>query len=117
MKVKLQLIVQALHLADNNWQGYFDTKTNDTVWVGGDPAVSGISAEDTAALIESDEDRFLELPSKWDINEYSIIQDFIADLPEGDAKADLTRAIRGSGAFRRFKTTVYRHGIRQQWFD
>ena len=35
----------------------------------------------------------------------------------GSAHDKLARAIRGKGAFRRFKDTVYDLGIDQQWYD
>ncbi len=39
------------------------------------------------------------------------MEEFIYDLPEGKNKDILDRAIRGSGAFRRFKDRIYDFGL------
>ena len=57
-----------------------------------------------------------ELPSQFDINEYSIMEDFIEEL-EDDRKRDiLFNAIQGRGAFRRFKDKIYELDVEQIWF-
>ena len=69
-------------------------------------------------LIEnSPRGRFLRFPTKYDIHEYSIMESFVESLPSGAARQELAHAIRGKGAFRRFKNGVYYHRIKQQWFD
>ncbi len=62
-------------------------------------------------------DRFLPLPSKYDINEWEIMQDFSISVMTGRVREDLLRAIHGSGAFRRFKDTVRDHGVQAPWFE
>ncbi|MBO0995967.1 hypothetical protein IPU53_23600 [Bacillus sp. SD088] len=38
-------------------------------------------------------------------------------LPEGEVQDELEDAIRGRGAFRRFKDKIYYFGIEEQWFS
>lgn len=45
------------------------------------------------------------------------MESFVESLPSGVAQQELAHAIRGKGAFRRFKNGVYYHRIEQQWFD
>ena len=59
---------------------------------------------------------YLELPSKFDIHEYKIIERFCLDFPDERISDELLDEIRGSGAFRRFNDAVYKYGIEQDWF-
>ena len=69
-------------------------------------------------LIEkSCRDWFLRFLSRYDIHEYSIMVRFIKSLPPNAAREELIHAIRGRGAFRRFKNSIYYHQIEQQWYD
>lgn len=115
MKIKLQQVIDAIEEADDNWTGFYDSQTGDTVWLG-DPIFDD-DYEETEELIETSEDRFYRFPTKFDINEYSIMEDFVDDLPAGSARNALVNAVRGRGAFRRFKDTLYNYGIEQQWYD
>ena len=68
-------------------------------------------------LIENSPGRFLRFHTKYEIHEYSIMEQYIDWLPTGRAKQELAAAIRGRGAFRRFKGTLRYHGLEQQWYD
>jgi hypothetical protein len=59
---------------------------------------------------------YLQLPSRFDIHEYEIIERFCLSIPDGKVSDVLLRKIRGSGAFRRFKDTIYQYGIENDWF-
>lgn len=115
MKIQLQQVIDAIEMADDNWTGFYDSQTGDTVWLGDQDFDDDY--EETEELIETSEDRFYRFPTKFDINEYSIMEDFVDDLPAGAARNELVNAIRGRGAFRRFKDTLYNYGIEQQWYD
>ena len=62
------------------------------------------------------DDDYLELPSKFDIHEYEIMERFSLSIPNAKISNVLLDKIRGSGAFRRFKDTIYRYGIEKDWF-
>ena len=61
--------------------------------------------------------KYRELPSKFDIHEYAIMEDFCYSVEDDNIQAELLNNIRGSGAFRRFKDTIYRHEITDDWYD
>jgi hypothetical protein len=61
-------------------------------------------------------DRFQELPTKFDIHEWAIMQDFSRSVESEMIRQDLLNAIHGSGAFRHFKLALRRHGIEPAWF-
>lgn len=56
------------------------------------------------------------LPEKQEINAYGFMEDFIAGLPDGQAKEWLGNSIRGRGAFRRFRGTCERFGLLDDWY-
>ncbi len=59
---------------------------------------------------------FLRLPSKFDVHEWEIMQDFSNAVEAARIREDLLYAIHGSGAFRMFKDTIRRHRIEAAWF-
>ena len=60
---------------------------------------------------------YLEIPGRFDIHEFSIMEKFCLEYPEERIGDELLEKIRGgSGAFRRFKDTIYRYGIEKDWF-
>jgi hypothetical protein len=62
------------------------------------------------------DDDYLKLPSKFDIHEYEIMERFCLSVSDEKISNVLLSKIRGSGAFRRFKDTIYRYGIEEDWF-
>ena len=51
-------------------------------------------------------------------NEYHIMQDFIYDeIPAGGVRDQFESAIRGRGAFRRFRNLAERLGIINEWYE
>jgi len=58
-------------------------------------------------------DRFVKLPTKFDIHEWSIMEEFSYSVDSRPVQADLIKALHGRGAFRHFKDIVRRHGIEQ----
>ena len=61
-------------------------------------------------------DDYRELPSKFDIDDYSIMRNFCYSVEDEDMSTHLENSIRGSGAFRRFKDVIYAYGISDDWY-
>lgn len=61
-------------------------------------------------------DRFQPLPTKFEVHEWAIMQDFSRSVECDRIREDLVHAIHGPGAFRNFKDTLRRHGIESAWF-
>jgi len=60
--------------------------------------------------------RFEILPTKFDVHEWAIVQDFSHSVTSEKIREDLLNAIHGAGAFRHFKDTLRRHRIASDWF-
>ena len=65
-------------------------------------------------IVSSDE--FLELPNQYEIHEHEIMERFCLSISDEEVSDVLLDKISGSGAFRKFKDTVYRYGIEKDWF-
>src|SRR5207302_6654146 len=59
---------------------------------------------------------YLPLPDRFEINEYRIMQRFCLSVEDDDMRDDLCDAIRGRGAFRRFKDRVHPYGMAEEWY-
>ncbi len=57
----------------------------------------------------------LELPSKFEHHEYSIVERFCESINEPRQKRKLLKAIRGKRAFRDFQKVLGKLGIEQRW--
>jgi len=128
--VLLQAIVEALEIQFDESYSFLDLETGQ---------VETISAELLRKAEESGEDddadvldwqqeeweiaklivstdRFLKLPTKFDVHEWAIMEDFARSVTSDRIRNDLLNAIHGAGAFRHFKETLRRHRIEPAWF-
>ncbi len=89
--------------------------------VEGDESVTslhGIENEEVeiAADIYENSSDYFELPDRYDINEYAMLEEFSVSVEDDKASRMLQIAIKGSGAFRRFKEMVCELGLDQEWY-
>ncbi|MFD2759932.1 UPF0158 family protein [Lentibacillus juripiscarius] len=62
------------------------------------------------------EDKYVELPSKFEIDEYAMIEDFCFSVKDSKAQEKLLRIICGKGAFRRFKDEIIDLDLEDDWY-
>lgn len=60
---------------------------------------------------------FVPLPDKFEIHEYSIMERFCYSVENDDLQEELLNAIHGGGAFGRFKDTIFRREIEDDWYS
>jgi len=76
--------------------------------------------EERIILKEDDsisEKQLLPLPSHKQIDDYGTMKDYIEQLSDEEAKGWLSESIKGAGAFRRFRMTLERFGLTDDWYD
>jgi hypothetical protein len=61
------------------------------------------------------EDKYIPLPSKFEVDEYGMMEDF-SFKQTGEKRTRLLHAIDGKGAFRRFKDKVYQMDLDDLWY-
>lgn len=112
MKVKLSDIIDALMSTNQESEYFLDKKTGSIEWVS-DMAMT--EAEQQTVYDRLDAHGFYRLPTQYEIRDYEIMEEF-TDTLTGAAREKLSNALRGRGAFRRFKDTVHHLGIAEQWY-
>lgn len=115
MKVKLNDVVEALGFVNPEIQYYYSVKTEEILMVF-DGMVNGETKPELIDEIEESLGEYIVLPGQYEVDEYSMMEEFIDNLPEGRKQDELYDAIRGRGAFRRFKDEVYELGLEQKWY-
>ena len=60
-------------------------------------------------------DRYLALPSQFDVHEWNIMNDFCHELKREEIRERLLGAIHGSHAFRRFKDQIASDNLWEEW--
>jgi hypothetical protein len=126
-RVALQDVVEALELAHEEASSHVHATTGRVVTIshetmqlaeGGE--TSGLPEwqkdELATALDVLESDSWLKLPSKFDLREWGIMDEFARGLPDDRARGELLDAIRGRGAFRNFEATIRRLGIEDAWY-
>lgn len=125
--VSLRDIVDAIESQSNEGEAYLNPETGEIVQVSEDDRAlveEGVADEDLLEwqreampkireALESD--KFLALPDRFEVHEWSIMERFSHEQNERARKA-LLSAIHGSGAFRHFRSAVERLGLLDAWY-
>ena len=81
MTIPLKQVIQAIEEANEVFTSFWDAKTGKTVYLA-DPLMTDMTEEDKALAIaiEDTPERFLRFPTKYEIHQYRIMEDFIRAL-------------------------------------
>ena len=78
----------------------------------------GVDDESQALAREIVESKkWIALPSKFETNDYRIIQDFCLSQKDPGHRDRLLTAIQGRGAFSRFRGAVQELGLLEKWYE
>ena len=128
MKVKLEDVIDGLEAQSDETHSYLNRRTGEVIWLGddmlrraededdleGEPAWMVEAVAEARDVLESGD--YLRLPYRWEIDEYRIMEEFCITQVEGAAQTKLLDAIRGKGAFRRFKDRAHDLGLLDRWY-
>ncbi|WP_338449508.1 UPF0158 family protein [Niallia oryzisoli] len=127
--VKLKDIVWEMESQIDDSYSFFNKTTGDIVFITSEElrAAEGEDNDDSpqwmqensrvAIDILENDGNYIELPTKFDIHEYGIMEDFCFSMKDERIQNSLLRAIGSKGAFQRFKDQIINLGIRDQWFS
>ncbi len=126
--VSLRDVVEALDLESDELHSYLDPDTGEIVTFNDDEARMAESGEwETAPAWMKEylpkvkrvleDDRMLELPDRVHIDEWRMMQDFAMEEAQCRCRSELTSAVHGEGAFRRFKNAIRRLGLEDSWYQ
>jgi hypothetical protein len=126
--VKLKDIIEGMEFQTDEGSSHLNTTTGEVIYIADEEIRA---AEDETPLDHFPEwqheairvakeflesDGYLELPTKFDIHEYRIMERFCLSVDNDDMRDKLCNAIRGRGAFRRFKDRIHEYGIADDWY-
>src|SRR6266404_8111325 len=126
--VKLKDIIEGLEFLTDEGSSYLNTTTGEVVYVTTEelraaeeeqpledfPAWQHDALRIARDIVETD--HYLPLPDRFEINEYHVMERFCLSVDNDDLRDDLCDAIRGRGAFRRFKDKVQAYGMAEDWY-
>ena len=128
-RTKLSDIIDGLESQSDESSSFLNTKTGEVVLMT-DYAMR--AAEDDEPLedvpdwerelveiareILAETGEYIQLPTRYDIDEYSIMESFCTSLDKQEIGDILCDLISGSGAFRRFKDAIYKYRVEDEWY-
>jgi hypothetical protein len=130
VEVKLDVIIEALEMADDSISSYLDVETGEVYAIteeefdlAEDPqtAIEDLpnwqreAVKLAQSIQEQDGKRYLALPSKFDVHEWAIMDSFSMTLRDAQMRNDFHGGIRGAGAFRLFKYLLTEYNLWDAW--
>jgi hypothetical protein len=125
--VKLDDVIEALTFQTDGGSSYLDRTTGNVVYVT-DEDLRAVETHEPlehfpewqqetikAAQELFERDDYLALPSQFDVHEYAMMEEFCVSLPDHKLQDSMCQAIRGKGAFQRFKTNIRRYNLLADW--
>ncbi|MBB3232780.1 UPF0158 family protein [Halomonas stenophila] len=127
LPVSLKEVVEAMQPLSEEWQAFIHRHTGELVSFTEEEAqFAEEGAEDAPEWLEEflpkvrevlDSEAYVQLPGQFDFHEYRVMEDFCRQQEDMELQHELLTAIRGRGAFRRFKDAIQIQGIAQDWYD
>lgn len=125
MRVQLSDIIDGMDMQSDDLHPYLHRPTGRVITISDEAFAAAESDDDDSAgaaeltearAILAGEGEYLELPDRFEINEYGMMERFALHLTDRGAQEAVLAAIRGRGAFRYFKDTVHRLGLAASWY-
>lgn len=109
IQVSLSDLLLGLDAQSDDACSYLNTKTGHVITV-----ASGLDwSEDAQEQVDLGGSDYLALPDRFALDEYGMMRNFAASSAQAERLAE---ALRGSGAFRRFKDVVHELGMAKEWY-
>jgi len=129
IKVKLKDIIEEMEIQFEESRSLLNIKTGEIVIVSSEDLRAAEDEQPFDHLPEWERENrmlaidvvenfenYIELPTKYDVNEYEIIENFCLTVSDQRKKDSLSKAIKGKGAFRRFKDKIIEYALEDQWY-
>ncbi|MCL2161823.1 MAG: UPF0158 family protein [Betaproteobacteria bacterium] len=110
VSVYLEDVAGEMEMINNESSIFYNMETGEFVFY------SEHYSDEAIDLDEFEEDKYVCLPSQFDIDEYSIMRKFVEDVEDARKQELLSVALEGKGAFRRFKDTLHRVDMTDKWY-
>jgi hypothetical protein len=129
-KVKLEDVIESIEFANDLNKFFFDKNTGKIhlitdeveMHIDDDPEDNDFIPEWEKELvliardIQNNPDQYIQLPSKFEINVYAIMEKFCLSLNNENLRNEMYYSIKGSGAFRRFYENIQDFNLEKDWY-
>ncbi len=129
IRVKLDDIIEGLEFQSDERHSFLDKRTREVVSISDEEMQAAEDDEPIedfpdwqqdlvriAKKIIDETGNYIDLPTKFDIHEYSIMEKFCLSLNDDEICDTLYSLIKGSGAFGRFKNAIHEYDIADDWY-
>ena len=129
-RVKLEEIIDGLESQSDESSSFLNKKTGEVVFITDEElntAEENEPIEDfpdwqqdpvrIAKEIIAETGDYISLPTKFEIDEYRVMERFCLSLDDPEMSDLLYSLIKGSGAFRRFKDAIHKYDIADEWYS
>src|SRR5262245_49331143 len=129
LPVNVKDVIDALEEAGDEFSHYLDKRTGEILMITSEEMSAAERNKPlsdypdwqqeniTKAREILDSNNFVQLPTQFDIHEYSIMERFAQEYEDNRTSAELLRSIKDKGAFRRFKNTLLDLNIQAEWYE
>ena len=127
MKANIDEIIDMLDEQSDEMDCFLNTETGDPFYLDADLYRAIEDEEDLDCFADwqveeiqkakeiFDSGNYLELPDRFEINEYKIMEDFCFSLENKFFSKKLQESIQGKGSFKRFKEALYQYDLWNDW--
>ncbi|OGJ90194.1 MAG: hypothetical protein A2487_02660 [Candidatus Raymondbacteria bacterium RifOxyC12_full_50_8] len=113
-KPKLSEIAESMDCQSEEITAFLNRKTGEIEMVTGEELRAEEDGENAGEKYEGED--WLPLPSKYDIHDYEIMESFCATINDPTARNSLIGAIKGRGAFQKFRRMCEHYGLMDKWY-
>ncbi|MDQ0201726.1 UPF0158 family protein [Neobacillus ginsengisoli] len=130
IQVKLKDLIEEMEIQFEESHSFLNIKTGEIVLVSSDDLRAVEDERPFDYLTEWEQENrmiaidvvenfenYIELPTKYDVNEYEIMENFCLTISDQRKQESLLRAIKGKGDFRRFKDKIIDCEMEDQWYS
>lgn len=127
-RVALSAIIDGIECQTDESTSFLNRTTGEVVTITDDEFSAAESGDEPDSLSDWDEEmlavaraateseEYLPLPTRYDVDEYRIMERFAHGLENDQVRFSLLDTLRGRGAFRRFKDMSRALGVIDEWY-
>ncbi len=130
-KLKISELVDAIDMQSEYSSTYFNKNNLKFLYVNDDVRYEADSdksleevtewmqeiVEEFRKILDGNDENYVSIPDKFELHEYRIMEKFCNTIETEQIANQLIQSIKGKGAFRRFKNTLYKLGLEQRWYE
>lgn len=124
--VRISDIVDGMQIQSEEMQSYLHLPTGRMLTISDEAFAAAEDDDDEwvtpeeladARAILANENEYLALPDRFEIDEYHMMEAFARSLADDQDREAALISLRGRGAFRYFKDTVHRFDLANEWYS